>query len=142
MAFFERQDIGRIYVIKMILPDDTIVHKIGIVRSNRSTDRMMEILRSWFTKYRFVPYTELRLDMQVQEPQKLETYIHKILKSQAFVPNEKVSGGTEMFTDLDEVRLIAFLKAYANSPYVRPPAITEEGCEVICRLLSQPSPKI
>ena len=137
MVFFERQDIGRIYVLRIVLPDETIVHKIGITRSDRSTDRMMEILRSWFTKFRFVPFTEMRLDMKCQNAQMLETYIHKILKSQAFIPNEKVSGGTEMFTDLDENRVITFLRAYEKSPYVTPPSLNEKECEVICRLLSK-----
>lgn len=101
----------------MILPDDTVVHKIGMCNSNRSTDRMMEILRSWFVKFRFVPYSELRLDMQTHEPYKLEAHIHKVLKHKQFIPNHKVSGGEEMFIDIDELRVIQYLKHCNDSPF-------------------------
>lgn len=136
MTFFTRQDLGRLYVIKMILPDDTVVHKIGMTNSNRATDRMMEILRSWFTKFRFVPYSELRLDMECQDPKKLEQYIHWLLADNQFDPNHKVDGGTEMFTDLNELRVICFLKAYNRSMYVNPPKLTEKERRVINQLLT------
>ncbi len=108
--FATRKDIGRVYVIKIILPDLAVVHKIGMCHSNRSVDRMMEILRSWFSKYRFVPYTELRLDMESNYPRQIESHIHKVLSHKQFIPNEKVSGGKEMFTDVDEFRVIQYLK--------------------------------
>lgn len=136
MTFFNRQDIGRVYVIKMILPDETVVHKIGMCNSNRSTDRMMEILRSWFNKFRFVPYSELRLDMECHNPKLLEAYIHSILKNNQFIPSHKVSGGTEMFTDINEVRLIQFLKAYNNSMFVHPPKLLENEVQAINQLLT------
>lgn len=110
MAFFKRVDIGRIYIIKMVLPGDTTIYKIGMCNSDRSTDRMMEILRSWFTKFRFVPYTELKLDMETGWPKQLEEHIHNVLRHKQFIPNEKVSGGTEMFIDIDEFRVIQYLK--------------------------------
>jgi len=43
MSFFKRKDIGRVYVVKMVLPGGAIIHKIGMCHSNRATDRMMEI---------------------------------------------------------------------------------------------------
>jgi hypothetical protein len=136
MAFFKRKDIGRIYVFKMVLPDKTIVHKIGIVNSDRSVDRMLEVLRSWFTKYRFVPYTELRLDQECQDPQKLEKHMHKILEPNRFLPNHKIDGGTELFVDLNELRVLHYIRAYTNSMYVDPPAMDRKGRETICQLLT------
>lgn len=136
MAFFTRQDIGRIYVIKMVLPDETIVHKIGITKSDRVVDRMVEVLRSWFTKYRFVPYTELRLNQECPDPQKLEKHMHAILESNRFIPDHKVDGGTEMFVDLDELRVLHYIRAYVNSMYVDPPAMDRKGRETICQLLT------
>jgi hypothetical protein len=135
MAFFERQDIARLYVLRIELPDNTVVHKIGITRSDRATDRMLEILRSWFVKYRFVPYTEIRLDIQSHNAQDTETYLHRILKTQSFAPHEKVSGGTEMFIGLDEAKLLTFIRAYESSSYIKPPKLTDKECEVICKLL-------
>ncbi len=124
-------------MIRMCLPDDTVVHKIGICNSNRATDRMMEILRSWFTKFRFVPYSELKLDMECQDPLKLEQFIHWILVDNRFEPNHKVEGGTEMFIDLDELRVIWFLRSYNRSMYTEPPAMTEDSRKTLNKLLTR-----
>lgn len=136
MAFFERQDIGRVYVVKLILPDETVVHKVGMCHSSRATDRMMEILRSWFTAFRFVPYAELRLDMQCNNAMQIESYLHKILKSNAFEPDFKVQGSTEMFIDIDENRLLWFTRSLINSNYVVPPAISKKQASEVCNLLT------
>ena len=137
MAFFKRTDKERVYVIKIVLPDDTVIHKIGMTNSPRSADRMMEILRSWFMAYRFVPYTELRLDMECRDAYKLEQYIHKILSKNQFIPDMKVDGGTEMFSDINELRVIQFLKAYGNSSFVDPPKLDEKEFDIINQLLTQ-----
>lgn len=137
MAFFERQNLGRLYVIRMSLPGDTIIYKIGMTHSARSTDRMMEILRSWFQAYRFVPYAELRLDMACKDAGKLEKYIHTLLKDNQFIPDIKVDGGTEMFIEINELRVIQFLRAYNASNYTSPPELGESGRQVINRLLTQ-----
>jgi len=134
--FAKRQDIGRVYVIKMTLPDGVIVHKIGMCNSNRSTDRMMEILRSWFTKFRFVPYTELRLDMETGRPLELEQHIHKILQHKQFIPNEKVQGSTEMFIDIDEFRVIQFLKHCNDDLFAAPLDLSNEDYKNLGQFLS------
>lgn len=136
MPFFTRQDIGRLYVIRMVLPGGTIVHKIGMTKSNRSADRMLEILRSWFMSFRFVPYTELRLDMQCNNPAALEKHIHDILAPNQYLPDHKVDGGTEMFVELNEARVIHYLKAHVASMYVDPPKLTNSQHNIICRLLT------
>lgn len=110
--FFERRDVGRIYVIRMELPDGLIVHKIGIVHTDRTLDRMMEILRSWFSRFRFVPYSELRLDMATSYPKELEAHLHNMLQHKRFIPHMKVNGGTEMFCDVDEFRLLHYIRTF------------------------------
>jgi len=137
VAFFKRTDKERVYVIKIVLPDDTVIHKIGMTNSPRSADRMMEILRSWFMAYRFVPYTELRLDMECRDAYKLEQYIHKILSKNQFIPDMKVDGGTEMFSDINELRVIQFLKAYGNSSFLDSPKLDEKEFDIINQLLTQ-----
>ncbi len=122
-------------MLRMVLPDGTIIHKIGITNRSRSTDRMMEILKSWFNYFRFVPYTEMKMDLECQDPAGMEKYIHKILKKRQFIPNHKVTGHTEMFTDLNEVRVINFLKSYNNSMYTTPPELTEDECNIMVQLL-------
>lgn len=137
MAFFKRTDKERVYVIKLMLPDDSVIYKIGMTNTARSADRMMEILRSWFMAYRFVPYAELRLDMECRDAYKLEQYIHRILNKNQFIPAKKVDGGTEMFADIDELRVIQFLRSYSNSLFTDPPELTAEELDVINRLLTQ-----
>ncbi len=110
--FFERRDVGRIYVIRMELPDGMIVHKIGIVNTDRALDRMMEILKSWFSRFRFVPYTELRLDMSTSYPKELEAHVHKMLAHKKFTPHMKVNGGTEMFAGIDEFRVLHYIRTF------------------------------
>lgn len=136
MTFFSRRDIGRIYVIKMTLPDDCIVHKIGMTKSNRATDRMMEILRSWFCKYRFVPYSELKLDMECGYPEALEKHIHKILAAKRFEPNEKVDGGTEMFIDINEFRVLTYLRQFNDEVLVEPLNLTAADYKHLGQLVS------
>ena len=136
MTFFTRREIGRVYVIKIVLPDDTVVHKIGMTKSNRATDRMMEILRSWFVKYRFMPYAELRLDMECSYPAELESHIHKVLAFNRFEPDQKVDGGTEMFTDINEVRVIHYLRNFNENLLPSFPDLSEMDYRNINRLVT------
>lgn len=135
MSFFTRRDVGRIYVIRMELPDGLVVHKIGMTNSHRSADRMMEILRSWFQRFRFVPYSELKLDMNTGYPKELESHIHKILKHKQFTPHMKVSGGTEMFCDIDEFRVLHYLKTFNDdvAPLLN---LTDAEYKVLGQLIS------
>lgn len=135
MAFFARQDIGRLYILKMVLPDDTIVHKIGMCNTDRVQDRMMEILRSWFMQYRFVPYTELRLSIETGYPKEFEAFIHKVLAPKRFIPHKKVSGGTEMFTDINEFRLIHYLKAFNEDNFKEGLNLTDNECSRLLHLI-------
>ena len=120
----------------MALPGDTIIYKIGMTNSNRSTDRMMEILRSWFTKFRFVPYTELRLDMETGKPREIETHIHKCLAHKNFIPKENVNGGTEMFTEIDEFRVIQYLKQINDNEFDTPLGLSHTDYKNLGQFLS------
>ena len=136
MVFAKRQDIGRLYVIRMELPDSTIIHKIGMTNTPRSVDRMMEILRSWFMKFRFIPYSELRLDMECGNPRELEKHIHKILYEKQFIPNEKVEGGTEMFIDIDEFRVLHYLRQFDARNFDKPLNLADSDYQALGRLIS------
>ena len=120
----------------MILPDDYVVHKIGMTNTNRSIDRMMEILRSWFSKYRFVPYTELRLDMESSCPKELEQHIHQVLKSKQFIPNEDVEGKTEFFCEIDEFRVLHYIRAFNEEHFKNGLNLKDEDYTNLCQLIS------
>lgn len=108
----ERTGEGRLYVIKLVLEDNEIIHKIGMTHSPRSTDRMMEILRSWFMQYRYVPLAKLRLDHATGVPLLFEQHMHKILADWKWVPNKKVDGAQEMFKDLNEEAVLEYIKEF------------------------------
>ena len=95
---------------------------------------MMEILRSWFTKYRFVPYSELKLDLQCHNPRALEKHIHRVLLSKRFTPHEKVEGHTEMFVELNEVRLLHYLRRFDENNFNSPLDLTPSQYDSLCRL--------
>lgn len=75
--------------------------------------------------------------MECRDAYKLEQYIHRILNKNQFIPDLKVDGGTEMFTDINELRVIQFLKAYGNSAFVDPPKLSDKEYSVINQLLTQ-----
>lgn len=110
--FFERKDIGRVYVIRMTLDSGLVVHKIGMTKTDRAIDRMMEILRSWFMRFRYVPYTKLCMDQKVFDPAKFEKFIHAVLAHKKYIPHMKVDGYTEMFYGLDEQRILHYLRNF------------------------------
>jgi hypothetical protein len=119
----------------MDLPDGFTVHKIGMTNSDRAVDRMLEILRSWFMRFRFVPYAELRLDMETNFPRELEAHIHKTLAHKQFIPHMKVDGGTEMFIGIDEFRVLHYLKTF-NEGVIPKLNMSDEDYEHFGKLIS------
>jgi len=129
MALIKRREIetensdpyGRIYVIKMVLKDGTEVHKVGMVNTSntsRVTDRMMEILRSFFTVYRYVPYAELRRSKKVRIPYIVENYLHKVLADTKYTFDKKFSGSTECF-EIDEDSFLEYLDQWDYKELLR-----------------------
>ena len=106
---------GRVYILELTTLNGEVVHKVGMTRSDRSTDRMMEILRSWFQVYRYVPHTSCRLDHETGVPLLLEQHLHEILGDWKWVPDKKVDGGQEMFTDIDVKEVIHYIKYFDYS---------------------------
>lgn len=102
--------VGRLYVIQLILDTGEIIHKIGMCHSARSTDRLFEILRSWFNVHRYSPRADIRLDMKTEIPLLLEKYVHFVFEDYKYTPDKKSSGFTEMFIGLDEDKLIHYLR--------------------------------
>lgn len=91
---------GRLYIIEFVTAEKETVYKIGMTYSPRSVDRMMEILRSWFMQYRYVPEAKLRLDFATGVPLLFEQHIHEMLKDHKWIPDKKVDGGQEMFKNI------------------------------------------
>ena len=136
MSFFTRQGVGRVYVLKLVLPDQTVLHKIGMTNSNRVTDRMMEILRSWFVKYRYVPYCELRKDMECGFPKELEHLLHRIFHRKRWEAPYSTDGSTEMFAGLNEGRLLHFMSQFNDDNFKAGLHLTDKDCKALGEFLA------
>lgn len=120
----------------MTLPDGLVIWKIGMTARESAVDRMMELLRSWFTRFRFVPHSELRLDMHTAWPKQLEKHIHQVLSHKRYTPHMKVEGRTEMFTDIDEFRVLHYLQSFNDDVAPLIGDIDEDGYAALGRLVS------
>jgi len=107
-----KDGLGRVYILEIKLSNNQTIHKIGMCKAPRSTDRMMEILRSWFQAYRYVPNTRCRLDYETGVPLLLEKHLHQLLSEWKWVPDKKVDGGQEMFKDIDVEEVISYVKDF------------------------------
>jgi hypothetical protein len=74
--------------------------------------------------------------MECNYPGDLEKHIHRILKSKRFEPDEKVEGGTEMFTEINEVRVIHYLRNFDEASVDSLTSLTDTDCSNICKLLT------
>ena len=99
-------------MFKFILDDDTTIWKVGMTHSARATDRMFEVLRSFFTTYRYVPRCELRRDKKVLIPRLVEKHLHELLVEWKYTFDKPFDGHTEFFKDLDEEVLLEYLDAF------------------------------
>ena len=106
---------GRIYVLKVTLKCGKVVHKLGMCRSSRSVDRMMEIAYSFFKVYRYVPQIEMRRDKKVLVPLLVEQHMHRLLAEWSYRFDKKFGGSTEFFEDLDETVLLDYLDSFIYS---------------------------
>lgn len=101
---------GRVYVYTIELGDGTRLWKVGMCSSDRTVDRMFEVLTSFFKVYRYVPTTRLRLDKKTLVPRLLEKHIHRLLEEYNYRFDKKFDGNTEFFSDLDEGALLDYLR--------------------------------
>ena len=107
----EKSRYGRVYVLRFEL-EDTIVWKVGMTRSDRSLDRMLEILRSFFITYRYIPKVTMRRDKKVIVPLLVEQHMHDALEDYSHTFDKKFDGCTEFFSDLDEDILLDYLDSF------------------------------
>ena len=102
--------VGRLYILQLTLDNTEVIHKIGMCYTPRSTDRMLEILRSWFMVYRYIPETRMKLDFETEVPYELDKHVHEILRDFKWVPDKKVDGAQEMFRGLAEREVIDYIR--------------------------------
>ena len=106
---------GRLYVLQITLECGKVIHKVGMTYSDRATDRMLEILRSFFNTYRYIPMCKLRKDKKVFIPLLVEKYMHEILDEWSYTPDKPFDGSTEFFHNLDEQEVLEYLDTFKYS---------------------------
>lgn len=100
----------RLYILKVKLYDDNkFIYKIGKSSESRSTDRMLEVMRSFFMTNRYLPYLVLKRDRPVENAFELETKLHQHFSEYKYYFDKKFDGSNEFFAIPREDIL---LKAY------------------------------
>jgi len=138
VTFFTRQDKGRLYVLRIEPVDLPVIHKIGICLTNRTTDRMLEILRGWFNSFREVPRTKMRLNLECSHPREMEKLIHRVLEKSRWKTDYKGTGHTEMFHGVNEERLLHFLRNFDQRKLEDPVDLQDDEYEELWELLCPP----
>ena len=109
---------GWVYIMKFTLREHSKpVYKIGITRKSgeirQPVDRMLQILRSYYTHYRYIPECTVKRFREVANCFTIETRLHRHFRELRYVPKGKsFDGSTEMFTGFAEAYLLEmFAKA-------------------------------
>lgn len=107
---------GGLYVFEVILDDNTVLYKVGIVNDyNRIQSRFIEVLESFFTQYRYIPRSKICKYKKTKVPRLLEKYMHKILKEYQYQFDKKFGGFTEFFNGIDKDTLLEYLDNFKDS---------------------------
>jgi len=89
----------RVYIIKQRLHDDNInaIFKVGKSSGKNSVDRMMQLVRSYFMKYRYTPEFVLKRDRECQNAFAIETQLHQEFSQFRYYHDKAIDGKDEWF---------------------------------------------
>lgn len=93
---------GILYLLHIKLEDKDLV-KVGVTCRDKIEDRVEEILRAIFVKYRYYPFCYPKRFRRVESVYDKEAQLHKLLEEYKYKTGYKFSGCTEFFDiPLDE----------------------------------------
>ena len=127
---------GRLYVLRFEI-DGVILHKVGMCSSNRTVDRMMEILRSYFMVFRCIPNVTMRKDKKVVAPLLVEKHLHGLLVEWRYKFDKKFDGSTEFFEGLDEEVLLDYIDKFDYNELLRVDKMNSDDYIAICKELKR-----
>ncbi len=88
----------RVYIIKAKMHDtDTWIYKCGKSSGKSSVDRMLQLAKSFFTKYRYIPLMTVKRDRPAPNAFEIETTLHRRFKEFSYYHDKNVDGATEWF---------------------------------------------
>jgi len=137
MFKFKRKDVpiyevtkGRVYVFRLTINGEYI-YKVGMCHSDRTTDRFMEILKSYFHTYRYVPEAKILKYKEFSNPLLVEKHLHKELKEYSYKFPKKFDGSTEFFTEIDVAYLLQYIEDFTYNLLLDCTEISEDDYKAI-----------
>jgi len=88
--------------------DDSIYYKIGVTEHGDPIDRLLQIARSFYMKFRYIPSCTVKRFRSTTIAYKAESKLHKLLKEYKLEldPDDTFDGCTEFFTDIPQDKII------------------------------------
>jgi hypothetical protein len=108
MLDIHKQTDNLVYILKVQLSDGQILYKIGVTKDKRHMDRMLEVLKGFFVKYRYIPFTSIKRFRVFPDAYEVERLLHSKYKDLQYCFDKKFCGCTEFFTINDEQELLDF----------------------------------
>jgi len=95
----------RLYVMELLIDGrESPVYKIGKASGHSSKKRLLQIIGSYFDKYRVTPVVKIKRDRVVEDVFAKETELHHWFEDKQYMPEHSFSGSTELFeVELEEV---------------------------------------
>jgi len=103
MAFLKRGESPskkrRLYLLEIEMPSGMQCVKIGVASGNNSLERMMQVNRDIFMKFRYTAKIGIKRDREVDADVvfKYETMLHRFFRDHQYIPPRKFDGSTELF---------------------------------------------
>jgi len=129
---------GRVYVFRLTIRGE-YVYKVGMCHSDRTTDRFMEVLKSYFSTYRYVPEAKILKFKEFDNPLLVEKHLHKELEEYRYKFPKKFDGHTEFFSEIDIDYLLEYLDNFYYELLLDRKSIPEDEYKAIQLLIAEES---
>lgn len=87
----------RVYLLDITFASGMKVVKIGKSSGKSSLDRMLQIQRDYYNKYRVTFICNIKRDRAVEDAFKVETALHKFFQDYKYTAKIPFDGSTELF---------------------------------------------
>ena len=93
-----------LYVFKFILRDGKVIYKVGIT-CVQPIDRMLQVLRSFYMAYRYIPEATMKRFRKVDDHFEKETLLHREFKEYQCTFEKHFDGYSELFEMCEDTLL-------------------------------------
>ena len=126
-----KESLRRVYLLDITFKSGMKVIKIGVSSGKSSLDRMLQIQRDYYNKYRVTFICNIKRDRAVEDAFKAETALHKFFQDYKYTPKIAFDGSTELFCIYPEAAVEALEYILENGvnalqDFVYDPEVYEE----------------